>query len=194
MALRAIPVSYRNSNYKRVCRTMIEAFPETERMPMWVLRLLARRKLTKFNVILDEENFCGILYTVENRKYVFILYLAVSEEVRSKGYGSQILDFVKKNANGRNIVLHVEYPVANAENAKQRASRMRFYARNGILDTGYFFGEGDEKYAVLSSDVTEIDIESYKSLLRYMTFGFYVPKMERGCRYHAAEKQNLQEG
>lgn len=145
---------------------------------MWVLLLLARRKSIKFNAVFDNENFCGVLYTVENANYIFILYLAVSEEVRSKGYGSHILDFVKKNANGKNIVLNVEYPDSSAENAEQRVRRMSFYARNGILDTGYFFGEDDEKYAVLASDGAEIDIESYKKLLRYMAFGLYMPKME----------------
>ena len=179
MALRISPVFRRSSYYKKVCNIMTEAFPETELMPMWVLRLLARRKLIKFSAVLDDEKICGVLYTVENKEYVFILYLAVSEEVRCRGYGGQILDLVKKNARGRHTVLHVEYPDANAENAEQRSKRMSFYARNGIHDTGYFFGEDDEKYAVLSSNGAEIDIESFKSLLRYMSFGFYTPKMER---------------
>lgn len=179
MALRIIPVSSRNGNYKKVCGTMTEAFPETERMPMWILRLLAKRKFIKFSVVLDDEDFCGVLYTVENKEYVFILYLAVSKEARSRGYGSQILKLIKKTANEKEIVLHVEYPDATAANASQRLRRMRFYEANGIVDTGYFFSDGNEKYAVLSNDGSDIDIESYKNLLRYVSFGLYTPKIER---------------
>lgn len=179
MALKTSLVSRKNSDYKKVCDTMVEAFPENELVPIWLLLLLAKRKFTEFTSVYDGEQFCGLLYYVENKNYIFILYFAVDKNVRSKGYGRQILEFIKEKAQGRNIVLHAEYPDPKAINSEQRSKRMSFYSKNGIIDTGYFFGKGDNKYAVLSSDGPNVDIEAYRSLLKYLTFGFYSPKIHK---------------
>lgn len=59
-----------------------------------------------------------------------ILYLAVNDKIRSKGYGSRILQEIKGRAHSRSIVLNVEKPSVNAENNAQRISRIAFYEKN----------------------------------------------------------------
>lgn len=176
--LKEIPVSYRTKTYNSVCKLMKEAFPKNEQMPVWILRLLATRKFVRFHAVMDCDTFCGMLYTIENEKYIFILYLAVNENVRSNGYGSKILNLVKCRANGRNVILHAEYPDDNAENAIQRSMRIRFYAQNGIVNTGYYFNDGAVKYMILSTDGKNADMSSYKKLLQELSFGIYTPKIE----------------
>ena len=179
MVLKEITVSKKNPYYQEICGIMKASFPDTELLPMWMLRLMAQRKYAEFIGLLDGDALCGILFTAENEKYVFVLYLAVSEKIRSKGYGSQLLDFVKEKANGREIILHAEYPDETKDNATQRSRRMDFYAKNGIVNTGYWFGEGAEKYIVLSTDGRDADMKSYKDLLRYLSFGLYAPEIKR---------------
>ena len=80
------------NEYKVVCRLMKTAFPQNEQIPMWLLRVLSFRKNVNFRVFYDDNQFCGVLYMVEDNKYIFVLYLAVNDQIRSKGYGTKILD------------------------------------------------------------------------------------------------------
>lgn len=179
MALKTITVSHKNGYYSDICKLMKEAFPEAERMPVWLLNILSKRDFVRFEAVVDDGTFCGLIYTAENEKYVFVLYLAVSKAVRSKGCGSRILQLIKQRADSKQVVLHAEYPDSSADNAEQREKRIKFYAKNGVTDTGYYFSDGAEKYIILASDGTKADMEEYKTLLKKLSFGFYTPTIKQ---------------
>ena len=158
--------------YKDVCRLMRTAFPRNEQVPMWLLRMLAFRKSVNFRAFYEDAQFCGVLYTAEDNKYIFVLYLAVNDRIRSKGYGTKILDWLKENTE-KIIVLNVESLNPSAPNALQREKRISFYSRNGIFDTGCRFVDGGEKYSVLASDIEIFDPGEYEMLLSKFSFGMY---------------------
>lgn len=160
------------NEYKDVCRLMRTAFPKNEQVPMWLLRVLAFRKTVNFRVFYEDDQLCGILYTAENDKYIFVLYLAVNDQIRSKGYGTKILDWLKQST-GKIIVLNVESLDPSAENALQREKRLSFYSRNGVLDTGCRFVDEGEKYSVLASDIESFDPREYEMFLSKFSFGMY---------------------
>ena len=160
------------NEYKDVCRLMRTAFPPNEQIPMWLLRVLAFRKSVNFRVFYDDDRFCGVLYTAEDNKYVFVLYLAVNDRIRSKGYGTKILDWLKQNTE-KIIVLNVEAINSSAKNALQREKRISFYNRNGIFDTGCKFIDEGETYSVLTSDIEQFDSKEYEMLLSRFSFGTY---------------------
>ncbi len=158
--------------YDEIYRLMITAFPESERIPLWILRLLELRKMVSFHAFYDENQFCGFLYTAEDRKYIFVLYLAVNDKIRSKGYGSRIIEYLKVHCD-KIIVLNVEAINVSKDNYLQRKKRVEFYRKNGIIDTGYFFYDGGERYSVLSSDVERFVPEEYEKLLSNFSFGIW---------------------
>ena len=160
------------NEYKDVCRLMRTAFPQNEQMPMWLLRVLALRKSVNFRAFYDDEQFCGVLYTAEDNKYVFVLYLAINDRIRSKGYGTKILDWLKQNTE-KIIVLNIEAINYSAKNALQREKRISFYNRNGIFDTGCKFIDKGETYSVLTSDIEHFDSKEYEMLLSRFSFGTY---------------------
>ena len=164
--------------HKDVCRLMRTAFPPNEQIPMWLLRVLAFRKSVNFRVFYEDDQFCGVLYTAENDKYIFVLYLTVNDRIRSKGYGTEILDWLKQNT-GKIIVLNVESLDPSAENALQREKRISFYSRNGIFDTGCRFIDEGETYSVLASDIEHFDSREYEMLLRSFSFGTYKKHIAR---------------
>ncbi len=164
--------------YKDVCRLMKTAFPQNEQIPMGLLRVLSFRKNVNFRVFYDDDQFCGILYTVEDNKYIFVLYLAVNDRIRSRGYGTKILDWLKQNTE-KIIVLNVEAINPSAENALQREKRISFYSRNGILDTGCRFIDEGETYSVLTSDIERFDSKEYEMLLSRFSFGTYKKHITR---------------
>ena len=158
--------------YKDVYCLMRTAFPRNEQIPMWLLRVLALRKSVNFRAFYEDEQFCGVLYTVENNKYIFVLYLAVNDQIRSKGYGTKILGWLKQNTE-KIMVLNAESLNLSAENALQREKRISFYSRNGIFDTGCRFVDEGEKYSVLASDIDYFDPREYEMLLSRFSFGTY---------------------
>ena len=139
--------------YKDVCRLIRTAFPQNEQLPMWLLRVLAFRKSVNFRAFYEDKQFCGILYTAEDNKYIFVLYLAVNDRIRSKGYGTKILDWLKQNTE-KIIVLNVESLNLSVQNALQREKRLSFHSRNGIFDTGCRFVDGDEGISGITGKVS----------------------------------------
>jgi len=92
-------------------------------IPMWLLSVLAFRKSVNFKAFYDDDQFCGVLYTAEDNKYIFVLYLAVNDLIRSNGYGTKILDWLKENTE-KIIVLNVESLNPSAPNALQRENEL----------------------------------------------------------------------
>lgn len=160
------------NEYKDICRLMRTAFPKNEQIPMWLLRVLALRKNVNFRSFYEDDQFCGVLYTAEDNKYIFVLYLAVNDRIRSKGYGTKILDWLKQNTE-KIIVLNVEAINPSVENALQREKRISFYSRNGIFDTGCRFIDEGETYFVLASEIERFDSKEYEMLLSRFSFGTY---------------------
>ena len=102
--------------YKDVCYLMRTVFPQNEQIPMWLLRVLAFRKNVDFRAFYDDDQFCGVLYTVEDNKYIFVLYLAVNDRIRSKGYGTKILDWLKQNTEKEFLfIIRTEFLILNVD-------------------------------------------------------------------------------
>lgn len=70
--LHAETVSRKMNEYEDVRRLMKTAFPRNELIPLWVLNILALRKSINFRAFYDDEQFCGIMYTAENDKYIYV--------------------------------------------------------------------------------------------------------------------------
>lgn len=172
------PVSRKLPEYPDICKLLKTAFPRNEQIPVWILQLLAFRKDVHFRAFYDEGQFCGVLYTAEDDKYIFVLYLAVHAKAQSKGYGSMILHWLREHS-PKNIVLNVEAEDPSAENANQRESRIRFYSRNGITDTGYLFQDTGEIYSVLASDCDSFIPQEYERLLKRFSFGLYQKRLRK---------------
>lgn len=172
------PVSRKLPEYPDICKLLKTAFPRNEQIPVWILQLLAFRRGVHFRAFYDEAQFCGVLYMAEDDKYIFVLYLAIHAKVQSKGYGSMILHWLRGHSS-KNIVLNVEAEDPSAENANQRESRIRFYSRNGITDTGYLFQDTGEIYSVLASDCDSFIPQEYERLLKRFSFGLYQKRLRK---------------
>ena len=80
------------------------------------------------------------------------MYLAVDDNMRSKGYGSRILAYVKKKYPDRPVILEVEEPDDSAENAEQRRRRIAFYKRNGFHETNQYIKIRSVRYEIMSTE------------------------------------------
>jgi GNAT superfamily N-acetyltransferase len=165
MKLTAKPVHLFCTEFNKITRLLKSAFPKKEQTSVFLLMLGALRKSTRFTAFYDEDKFVGLLYTIENDRYYFILYLAVNSEMRSGGIGGEILDYAYARAGDKTIVLNVEPLDSAADNHEQRERRIAFYARHGIWETGYGFTMDGVAYSVLASDTKKFTPKAYSDML-----------------------------
>lgn len=150
--LQAVRIKRSMPDYGDIVDIYKSSFPEAEQFPVWLLRLGSHLRGASSTAFYDEGALCGFAYCLANEETVFILFLAVSGKVRSKGYGSQILSWVKGQNEGKTVFLDVEAIDESAPNNGQRVRRVAFYERNGIHQTGSFFSYDGVTYEILSTD------------------------------------------
>ena len=165
MKLTAKPVHLFYPGFREITQLLKSAFPKKERTSVFLLLLGALRKSTHFTAFYDADKFVGLLYTIENDEYYFILYLAVNQNMRSKGIGGEILNYAYAQAGDKIIVLNVEPLDSAADNHEQRERRIAFYARHGIWETGYGFTMDGVAYSVLASDTKKFTPKAYSDML-----------------------------
>jgi len=140
--------------------------------------MLTLRKMTNITVYYEDDVFCGFTFDVTEGDIFFVMFFAVNSEIRNRGYGSAILDFIRSKYPRKEIMLHIE-PLDEAEaNYSERVRRLRFYEKNGFYDTGYDVDEVGGTFYVLSTAQT-FDEKAYLRLFRKMSFGFWQPVLRR---------------
>lgn len=154
------------------------SFPKEERLPWWVLRLMTLHKDVKLTAYYCEEEFIGFTHTTQTKKYLFVMFFAVADHFRGKGYGSAILEYLKTHHQDKAIILNVEPIDDQAENAQERILRMRFYKKNGFFDTGYQIAEVGGIFQVLSTNPI-LDQDAYLQVFRKLSLGFWKPKITK---------------
>ncbi len=129
-------VKFRSADVKRI---YFNSFPKNERMPFPMMVAMSKLWNTEFLGFYDGDKLCGFVYLAHNRKIVFVMFLAVEETLRSKGYGSAILWELQNMYRDKKIIISIEPCDKNAPGIEfeLRKRRKAFYMRNGYQETGY---------------------------------------------------------
>ncbi len=166
MILTERAVTKKLSNYNEIELFMQRVFPKEELMPMWLLNIITKFKNYNFSAFYDKDLFVGILFTIETKDTLFVFYLAVNDEIHSKGYGTKLLQHLIQKHSNKPITLFIETMDTSAANYEQRVKRLAFYTRNGFLDTGIKAGITSPFVDILSTD-KNYSVEKCKKLLRF---------------------------
>lgn len=169
-------VSIFTKDYYKQKELQKRAFPKEEQYPFWILKLMALRKGVDYLAYYHNDLFCGISYTSSTEQMMYVLYLAVNDEIRSKGYGTMMLNYLRDICGKKEITLNVEPLDKNASNYEQRVRRMEFYNRNGFQNTGYRMIDDTGAYMVLST-AKDFKIEEYKKVIGRIAMNLYQPKI-----------------
>lgn len=149
---------------KKLKKLYISAFPAEERAPFFLMYLKAKKGCAEWLSAYTDGEFAGFVYNVYNDEAVYLFYLAVSEEKRGKGTGTQIVEAVKEKYNGRKIFLAREQLDEKAENYGQRVKRREFYIRCGLTDMPCRIKEASMIYDVMGTGGT-VTANDYDSLM-----------------------------
>lgn len=166
-----------NSKQKQEIKDIYFAsFPKEDRMPFAMMLVMSYLPNTEFLSFYDKEKLCGFVYMATIRNITFVMFFAVAETLRSKGYGSHILDKIRAIHPNNKIVISIEPCDEDADDMAQRVRRKTFYLNNGYTETGYFIKLGGKKQEILIKNGTFDKREFRVFLLQYSNFTL-IPKI-----------------
>lgn len=143
------------------------SFPQKERrsFPELAENRLGNTELVSFY---DEERFVGMACLLNSPNLSHIIYLAVDESLRGRGYGSKALELLHQSKRGKRIMVDIEMPDPTAENAEQRIMRKRFYRKAGYEETPIRYEWRRENYEILSfgGKISEMEYDRFWEDLR----------------------------
>ena len=115
-----------------------EAFPAEEKKPFDYMRQLERAGKMEILSLMEREELIGLNINMLAGDLAILDYYAILPEKRSGGYGSIGIQKIMDRFRGRKLILEIEKQDAFAPNAKERASRKKFYMKNGLKETNLF--------------------------------------------------------
>ena len=167
---------FKENEFRIAKPTYQEAFPKVERMPMWMVKCFTHPKTSTFYTVYEGAQYVGLVYCVYWKDLLYILYFAIDQNLRGKGYGGRILQEICSRYAGYRIILCAEEVDQSYSNYEQRRSRMQFYERNGFQASGEKLKEAGVVYDILCYHGCKVEKTEYFSLFRnYLgTFLYHV--------------------
>ena len=148
--------------YLRIKKLYKKAFPRCERKPFSIIKKMKEQGKTDIWYFYDGDEFVGFATTINGEREILIDYLAISENVRGKGYGSSAIASILNIYSGKGVFLEIEIPYENAENYEERVRRKNFYLRSGLVPMNTYaklFGVDMELLGVRC----HIDFDEYRN-------------------------------
>lgn len=164
MSLKLEPLTKNQSEFAKVKELYYGSFPKNERIPMNLLMWKAKRAFVDFLVIYDEDEYIGFTYLITHKNLTYVLYIAIDGNARSKGYGGRALAKIKEKYPDNRIILNIEVVDETANNYAQRATRRKFYVRNGYEGSTYFYQDRWGLYEVIVQG-GKVQIDEFYALL-----------------------------
>lgn len=161
-----IASSVEKNQWQEICNIYIEAFPQKERKPFWVLQHSV--KCGKVQIFVETVNNAvqGFIVVIPFKNMIMVDYLAVSAKTRSRGTGSRMLQDICQRFSEKKVVLLIERLEDEAENKEQRIARRKFYLKNGFTSSGIFIQGASGAMEVLNYGGM-VTPEEYLSLQKY---------------------------
>lgn len=163
-------------NSTEIKRIYFESFPKKERMPFPMMVAMSKLWNTEFLGFYDANTLCGFVYLAHNSKIVFVMFLAVDKALRSKGYGSVILQYIQNKYPEKKIIISIEPCDKDAANIKLRTRRKEFYMRNGYKETGYMMKLNGVVQEIIISN-GEFDKKQFRTFFAVYSNGTVWPRI-----------------
>ena len=141
----------KNRYYDYVKGLYDSAFPDDEKRDFDEL-ISGNLYESDFYLVKKGRQPVGFVSCLTFRDITHILYFAVEERYRHRGYGSEILALVKRHFSNDRIIADVEEPMADAPNLDEREKRIDFYLHNGYRFTDIRYEWQGERYIILSQN------------------------------------------
>ena len=173
--LQAKPITKKMKDFRLIRELYTKTFPGREGEPLSLLLGNAKRGITKFEAYYDGAELVGLSAVTTQEDLTYIQAIAVAPAGRSKGYGSQMLSYIKETHPQNRIALNLEVQDENAKNAEQRKRRKEFYLKNGYVSAGInaHIAGNDLETMIINGTTT---VEEMRRFFRKY-YGFIISKL-----------------
>lgn len=158
-----------DESMEKVRRLYEGSFPANERKP---LEELLDRRLSErdFVVFYDGDVFCGFASLLTWNDLTHILYFAIDDALRGKGYGSEALLKIETLRKNNRFIADLEADVPSAKNKEERLMRSRFYQKNGYTKSGISYQWRGEEYEIFAKggSVSEEEFWNFWKYFRHV--------------------------
>jgi len=176
MDLRIEKITGNTQDKQKIKDIYMSSFAVKDRMPFWMLLMVAKMKNTEFISFYDRDILCGFTFMLPIENLTYIMYLAVDETLRSKGYGSRILNEIQSMYPDNKIMLTIERCDEDAKNIEQRVKRKSFYLKNDYIETGYLQKLPGQKQEILIAN-GKFDKDEFSCFFKKYSRGLMKPKL-----------------
>lgn len=114
------------------------AFPSSEKKPFAMIRKMHRKGNSDIWRFERDGKFAGLIITINGAEHILLDYLAVAENQRGTGVGTEILQKMREHYAGKNVFLEIESVYEECDNREQRLRRKHFYEKCGMESMGVF--------------------------------------------------------
>ena len=142
----------------------ISAFPMEERPPVNMYFASFKRDNNFLFGFYDNNQFIGFTSTKTLKDVCYIFFLAVKEEYRNQGYGSKILNELKKMYKDYVLLLCYEEVDEKYEDYPNRVKREQFYQKNGFKRNPLVTEEFGVTYQTAVCGSRYVTFEEYKDI------------------------------
>ncbi|MGY3765200.1 GNAT family N-acetyltransferase [Vagococcus vulneris] len=153
---------------------MIYDFPADELKTLAMYERLFMEDVYTCYVYEKEQKLLGYACFVwKNQQYQLLDYFAVNRNFRGSGVGSEMLSWIQSKPIADVIILECEDPdFADSEQEKKvREDRIRFYLKNGAVNTGFKLCVHHVEFVVLILPIkvtSEFNLEDYLFSIYHM--------------------------
>lgn len=176
MDLSVETVTGKSKAKRKIKEIYTSSFLKEDRMPFWLMLIMAKKKNTDFLSFHDKDTLCGFVYMATTDNLTFVMFFAVDEINRSKGYGSRILDEIQSIYPNNKMIVSIERCDVDAEDIEQRRRRKKFYMNNDYIETGTLIELANKKQEVLIKN-GEFDKDEFALFFKKYSNGAMKPKL-----------------
>lgn len=147
---------------KEVTQIYHNAFKKSNRFSIFKLLFNSFKKNADIHLLLSKNSIKAFLYTINYENMSFILYLAVKQGERDKGYGSYLLKWYLKD-NSKIVFANIDEIDTKFSDNENRIKRLNFYIKNGFHLTKYL-SVGSNSRGHIITNKESININEYIKL------------------------------
>ena len=161
-----------SKDFSKATKLYLETFPSEERVPILkMIALITLRSTTKFLGFYEHNSLCGFALTVCSKRYLYINFIATDPDYRSLGYGTSILNLLKRRFR-KPIIALVKLPGYDSPEYEDDLRRIRFWQKAGadFFHFNYTFSDPNGGIFAVGIIDGDYDRDAFKEILDLRSF------------------------